>query len=326
MRPKPPAGPAPAHPVARVAVDLPLAHLDRAVRLPRARDVARAGGARLPGQGPVRRPRRRRLPDRPGRRHRSRRSRWRRLRRVVSASPCCSRGACRCRAQVADRYAGTLADVLRLAVPPRHARVEAEEPQARRDPSRPSRSTRWPRPGRRTPAARPSSRRLGEGESPRAVWTALPGRADWARRSAAAAAATSASGRGSSAAGPDARDVARLDAGAHGPARLGPPRRPDRRPRPGRALPRLPGGARGQVQIVVGTRAAAFAPVARPRPGRHLGRRRRPVRRAPGAVPARARGAAAAGAPAESAAVLLGRARPVGRGRRRWSRPAGPRR
>ncbi len=29
---------------------------------------------------------------------------------------------------VADRYAGTLADVLRLAVPPRHARAEASTP------------------------------------------------------------------------------------------------------------------------------------------------------------------------------------------------------
>ena len=36
-----------------------------------------------------------------------------------------------CRA-VADRYAGVLADVLRLAVPPRHARVEAEAPAVAR--------------------------------------------------------------------------------------------------------------------------------------------------------------------------------------------------
>ena len=34
-----------------------------------------------------------------------------------------------CRA-VADRYGGVLADVLRLALPPRHARVEAERPRA----------------------------------------------------------------------------------------------------------------------------------------------------------------------------------------------------
>ena len=38
-----------------------------------------------------------------------------------------------CRA-VADRYAGTLADVLRFAVPPRHARVEARA-SARAEPS-----------------------------------------------------------------------------------------------------------------------------------------------------------------------------------------------
>ena len=40
---------------------------------------------------------------------------------------------------------------------------------------------------------------------------------------------------------------------------------------------------RGHVRCVVGTRAAAFAPAARPRSRRLVGRRRRPARRAPGA-------------------------------------------
>ena len=46
--------------------------------------------------------------------------------KVVSPEPVLTAEvAALCRA-VADRYAGVLADVLRLAVPPRHARVEAE--------------------------------------------------------------------------------------------------------------------------------------------------------------------------------------------------------
>ncbi|MEO3814978.1 hypothetical protein ABGB17_38785, partial [Sphaerisporangium sp. B11E5] len=48
------------------------------------------------------------------------------LERVVSAEPVLTPEiASLCRA-VADRYAGTMSDVVRLAVPPRHARVEAE--------------------------------------------------------------------------------------------------------------------------------------------------------------------------------------------------------
>ncbi|WP_166847755.1 primosomal protein N' [Isoptericola sp. BMS4] len=48
------------------------------------------------------------------------------LRRVVSGDPVLSEPVLRLARAVADRYAGTLADVLRLAVPPRHARVEKE--------------------------------------------------------------------------------------------------------------------------------------------------------------------------------------------------------
>ncbi|MDY6811792.1 MAG: primosome assembly protein PriA, partial [Actinomycetota bacterium] len=48
------------------------------------------------------------------------------LERVVSGEPVLDPALTQvCRA-VADRYAGTLSDVLRLAVPPRHARTEQE--------------------------------------------------------------------------------------------------------------------------------------------------------------------------------------------------------
>ncbi len=47
------------------------------------------------------------------------------LDKVVSAEPVLAPEVLRLAREVADRYAGTLADVLRLAVPPRHAKVEA---------------------------------------------------------------------------------------------------------------------------------------------------------------------------------------------------------
>ena len=51
-----------------------------------------------------------------------------RLRRVVSPEPVLTPEVARLGRVVADHYAGTLSDVLRLAVPPRHARVERETP------------------------------------------------------------------------------------------------------------------------------------------------------------------------------------------------------
>ena len=51
------------------------------------------------------------------------------LRRAVSAEPVLSPEVARLTGLVAARYAGTRSDVLRLAVPPRHATVEREEPR-----------------------------------------------------------------------------------------------------------------------------------------------------------------------------------------------------
>src|SRR5690606_37862744 len=81
-----------------------------------------------------------------------------------------------CRA-VARRYGGTLADVLRLAIPPRHARVEAEPPQAPAAPPAEPPGDGW---GRypRGPAFVSAVR---EGRAAHAVWQALPGE-DWPRR------------------------------------------------------------------------------------------------------------------------------------------------
>jgi primosomal protein N' (replication factor Y) len=186
------------------------------------------------------------------------------LERVVSPERVLKPEVLRLSRTVARRYAGNLADVLRLAVPPRHARVEAE-PATALDPG---------------PAAQPGSadgwqdyatgpaflRALAGGRSPRAVWTALPGE-DWPARLAQAAAATLAGGRGVVVVVPDARDLDRLDralakelvkelAAAPGrhvalSAALGPAER----------YRRFLRASRGSAPVVAGTRAAALAPV-----------------------------------------------------------------
>ena len=157
---------------------------------------------------------------------------------------------------VADRYAGSLADVLQLAVPPRHARAEARESGAPPAPPAPPEPGSWARYGR----GEGFLRALATGGAPRAVWTALPG-PTWPEALAQAAAATARSGRGALLCVPDRRDVDRVDAALTevlGPDRhvvltadLGPAARY-------RAFLAV---RRGAARVVVGTRAAAFAPV-----------------------------------------------------------------
>jgi primosomal protein N' (replication factor Y) len=161
-----------------------------------------------------------------------------------------------CRA-VADHYAGTLADVLRLAVPPRHARTE-REPVAPTQPAPPV-----PAPGGwQAYATGPSLLdALAAGARPHAVVSAVPG-SDWPDLLARAALATAAAGRGSVVVLPDVRDVALVDACLRGHAGasqhvvlhadLGPSRR----------YRAFLAAARGQARIVVGTRSAVLAPVA----------------------------------------------------------------
>jgi primosomal protein N' (replication factor Y) len=181
------------------------------------------------------------------------------LRKVVSPEPVLSPAVLAVARQIADRYAGTLSDVLRLAVPPRHARVEAEaEPTLEPTPMTATSSIESPWGAEAGGVA--MLRRIVAGQTPRAVWSAVPG-ADWPAQLAAAAAAALMSSRGSIICVPDVRDVARVSAalsrllGADAfvalTADLGPAARY-------RAFLRL---ARGHAQIVVGTRAAAWAPV-----------------------------------------------------------------
>ncbi|KOG20321.1 MULTISPECIES: primosomal protein N' [Streptomyces] len=157
---------------------------------------------------------------------------------------------------VADRYAGSLADVLQLAVPPRSARAEGRPSPAPLPPPGPPEPGSWTRYERGT-AFLDS---LARGGAPRAVWNALPG-PYWADEIARAVAATLASGRGALVVVPDGRAAARVDAalsdvlgeGRH--ALLTAEAGPEKRYAQWLAV------RRGAVRAVVGTRAAMFAPV-----------------------------------------------------------------
>lgn len=244
-------------PVARVLVDVPLAHLDRPFdfsvpaamaddAVPGTRVKVRFAGKETDGflveraetsehTGTL-------LP----------------LRRVVSAEPVLSAEVAALSAAVAERYAGSRGDVLRLAVPPRHATTEkAEVPAPEPAPLHPLEPAveAWGD----HPHAAAWLGHLRSGGAPRAVWNPPPG-ADWP--SLVAHAALSAPG-GVVVCLPDGKDVERLDAALAAltgerpehavlTADLGPAARY-------RSFLQL---SRGHRRIAVGTRAAAFAPVA----------------------------------------------------------------
>lgn len=159
---------------------------------------------------------------------------------------------------VADRSAGSFADVMRLAVPPRHAR--AETAPVRRAPvapaAAPAPSTGWSN----YRAGSPLLDAVAAGRPARAVWSALPGE-QWTARLAEAVEVAVRSGRGAIVVVPDARDLLRLEpavaarVGAHAMVSLSAQLGPERRYR------RWLAARRGEVRVVLGTRAAAYAPV-----------------------------------------------------------------
>ncbi|MEU2624579.1 primosomal protein N' [Streptomyces sp. NPDC007157] len=178
------------------------------------------------------------------------------LAQVVSPEPVLSEELLRLARAVADRYAGSLADVLQLAVPPRSARAEKRpSPEPLPPPPVPEAGS-WTR--YEHGAAFVES--LASGGAPRAVWNALPG-PGWSEEIARAVAATLASGRGALVVVPDGRAAARVDAaltevlgeGRH--ALLTADAGPEKRYAQWLAV------SRGAVRAVVGTRAAMFAPV-----------------------------------------------------------------
>lgn len=220
------------------------------------------------------------------------------IRRVIGADAVLTPALAALATELAAGHAGTRADVLRLAIPPRHARAEkacapevvesAESAEVDRRPvgaaPRVAAADTEPSgedeagsgsgaggdepdigPWSRYPAGASFVRRLRAGESPAAAWSALPiDGGDWAQALAVAAAATLESGRGVVIVVPDHRDVGRVDAALT--ARLGSGRHvrltadqgPQARYSAWLAL------LRGHVRCVVGSRAAALAPVRDP--------------------------------------------------------------
>lgn len=249
-------------PVARVVLDIGLAHLDRpfeysvpeklaADAKPGVRVKARFAGKDVSGFVIERV----HEPEHTGR--------LSPLRRVVSPEPVLTPAVLDVCRSVADHYAGPLADVLRLAVPPRHAAAE-KALDAKQTPEfaapEPASGQAWAR----YPAGAALLRRLSAGDAPAASWLAAPTvdpALDWPAAFAQAARATLHGGRGVLLVVPDHRDLDRLgtaltdELGEDRFVRLTAEQGPQARYTAWLKV------LRGHVRCVIGTRAAAWAPV-----------------------------------------------------------------
>jgi primosomal protein N' (replication factor Y) len=257
--------PAADKPVARIAVDMPQPHLDRPFDylvpeklsgqvLPGVRVRVRFVGTLIDGLVIERGDE----SDYPGE--------LRYVERVLSTEQVLTDEIAALARAVADRYGGTLSDVLRLAIPPRHAATEAQ-PRASAAPDLLPRPE--PGPWSRYPAGPAFLSAVAAGRPARAAWTALPG-PTWPEEIARAAVTAASAGRGTVVVVPDARDLSRVDEAL---AAFTPPANPlDPKPAPYVTLTADLGPAeryrrwlavlRGEALIVAGTRAAMFAPVA----------------------------------------------------------------
>ncbi|MCW2700784.1 MAG: priA2, partial [Blastococcus sp.] len=178
------------------------------------------------------------------------------LSHVPSGEPVLTPQVARLARVVADRYAGTLSDVLRLALPPRRGAAEKRPtptPDALPLPPDPTGFQRYP-------AGATLLTALTEGRPARAVWNALPGE-DWPTRLVELCQATLAGRRGSLVVVPDGKDLDRLTDAArrllprHSFTVLRADDSPEKRYR------QFLAASRGAAQVVLGTRAAMFAPV-----------------------------------------------------------------
>ncbi len=246
--------------IARIAVDVPLSHLDRpfdyavlpsqdAEAVPGARVRVRFAGRLRDGV----------ILERPEASEHE--GALTAIHKIISSEPVLTAEVATLIRAVADHYAGMFVDVLRLAVPPRHAATEQAQ--------------------RAMPAALPDDPPVGplsgyptgpqyltalrNGGRPRGYWqvtpSAAPG-ADWAAGLAEAARACADGGRGAVIVVPDQRDLQLLRAaceavlGKAGFAVLSADTGPAARYRAFLAA------LRGDVKVVIGNRAAAYAPVA----------------------------------------------------------------
>jgi len=179
------------------------------------------------------------------------------LDRVISAEPVLTGEVRRLVDAVAARYAGTRPDVLRLAIPPRHAAAEKTQRAVPLLPViEPVEPAGW---GRYTGGGK-FLEALHDGRAARAIWQALPGES-WCDRLAEAAAAAVSGGHGVLIIVGDQRDIDALLPAATAlidesavvalAAGLGPSAR----------YRRWLSVLRGQARLVIGTRSAVFAPV-----------------------------------------------------------------
>lgn len=255
--------PAAVDPVARLMVDVPLPHLDRPFdyQVPTTLDADVHAGSRVRVRFAGRLVDAYVLERRTGTDHEGSLAY---IERAVGAQPVLTAETAALFRTVADRWAGNFVDVVRLGVPARHAATETASGTAAT--VRPPVETA---PAGLTPADAFDRYRSGaafraalaDGRAARAVWSVLPGE-DWAAHLSAAARVTLDAGRGAVVVVPDVRDLNRLDAAmtaALGPGRhvalaadLGPAER----------YRRWLTVRRGDVRVVTGTRAAAYAPVA----------------------------------------------------------------
>lgn len=193
------------------------------------------------------------------------------LLKVVSAVPVLTPALLELASSIAARYAGTLSDVLRTAIPPRVARLEKqflsgdslldgpEEDNAAVDVSTSLAHAAWASYANGAPYLQ----HLAGGGSPRAVLTATQGfgAAGWPELVASAVAAVRSSGRGAVVVVPDYRDLDRMEAALRA---VLPPADVARLTADDGQTPRYRSYLRllsGDAQVAVGTRSAAYAPV-----------------------------------------------------------------
>jgi len=248
-------------PVARVAVDVPLSHLDRPydyavtadqdeAAVPGARVRVRFSGRLCDGF----------ILDRVAASEHA--GALAGLHRIISSEPVLTAEIANVIRRVADHYAGTFADVMRLAIPPRHAATERAAPPMRGDVPMAEEPFDGPLGG--YPTGDRYLQVVRGGGSPRAFWQVTPTAAatgDWAAGLAQGARACVDSGRGAVLVVPDQRDLAQLERACASTLGRGAFAVLVAEAGPAARYRAFLAALRGDVRVVIGNRAAAYAPV-----------------------------------------------------------------
>lgn len=262
-------------PVARVVVDAPATHLDRLFdyAVPQSMDSAVQPGVRVKVRFAGRDcdgfvAERVAESDHAGK--------LQQIRRVVSSVVVLTPQIHRLARTVADYYAGTLWDVLRLAIPARHAGAEERDVLPAHGGELALAKSLDVSGWQRIRGGSAFVRRLAHGDNPRAAWMALPGSgvSHWTEMLISAAIAALGSGRGVIVLAPERHDVEMIEACLRRYGFRVFDESPGESPAPQYARLIAEDGVsvryrsylavlRGEVSLVVGTRSAVFAPVAK---------------------------------------------------------------